>query len=64
MKVAKNRKKEKFWWIVIRTQPKSSSELEESLVKRVFHRCLVISNLKREGLSIFLSSRDRLFQSR
>ena len=36
MKIANNTKKEKFWRIVIRTQPKSSSELEEFVVKRVF----------------------------
>ena len=44
------------------TQPKSSSEFV--LAKRILQRYLVTSDLKRDGLSISLSSRERLFQSR
>ena len=46
-------------------QPKSSTELVFSvLLKRVLQRYLVISDLKRVGLVISLSSKERLFQSK
>ena len=64
MKWRKGIERREFLGIVLRTQPKSSSEFEEFVVKRVFQRCLVSSSLKREGLSISLSSRERLFQIR